>query len=573
MADRAALSVAAVRTNLRTGAAWCAYDPDIYVTTFEVVRGASVIDLEFVSYVGNTMQRHWFGASVIAVDAAHDLALLQLDEARHAPFFIRSFVPPLAMATAPPRVGSAAVAFGAQPTQGPPAIQHLAAGAVSLADREADHRLLCTAALGPADAGGPITDGEGVVVGVSTAGPAEGGMCAAIPVRFVRILHALRDTAFKVDGPLSEWESRPRQTAVGLVAMLPDRVSCLLAPAAGAEIWALSQDGNALLALSTATQGVSSRIILPSGPSRMVPGEVPGQVWVESRLARAFTLVDLHAHALVAILHARQEPSGFTVTRHHLWYTTQEGRLNAINREGTHVETSMVGMAVAPLEILARPSTGPDVLWCDDRDGTLCEFAAGAFLALQPDSSRQQPSADPSAMEYRGYLEASTLRSGWGRYAKTLYSLTERPQYRPGAESLAALLSDPAHDRLYLESVMLALAHPDHIIGTFVTPALDQTTVQPGQNAIVPPIPLLTGVQCWSPDGRFAATGRAVFRTDDCTLVLVLPRSATAASFAPDSCSIYVADLSSGAVLALALPAAPPPPRPADAAPGQARAP
>jgi S1-C subfamily serine protease len=184
--------------------------PEIVATNFHVIEGASG---GHAKLIGQEATRPITGP--VAVDAAHDLALLSVTGIK---------APPLSLSTSgEPNVGDPVYAVG-----NPEGLEGtFSQGIISgVRKTEGTALLQITAAISPGSSGGPVLDERGGVVGVAL-GTFETGQSLnfAIPTAYLRALSSAKWVRYKVSRPSERETRRLRFPALGLRTTRPSKVA------------------------------------------------------------------------------------------------------------------------------------------------------------------------------------------------------------------------------------------------------------------------------------------------------------------------------------------------------------
>ncbi len=566
--DKRCECVVAIRTDHGVGAGWLDYQPSLVVTSYQVVRGCASVDIIVDSYRASDMSRTVSHGEVIAVDVAHDLALVRPHS--DLAMLTRSYDQRdrEILAKEPPAPGAAIVALGHPSVVDPTELEPVTAGTVL----ESEGAIRGVAAIGSAaiqacDIGGPVLDESGAIVGMATDRPLGGGRII-IPAAVIRQLYALRSTCFAVEDGLPAMEARWRespQASVDTLLALEDSIVGL-APGANGTLLALSNDRHALLVIDPRAHRVATRIGLPTDPVAMMPGERANQVWVENRKAQCFEQVDLAAGTVAKTVAVKFEPGSFAVTPTHLWYVNS-GLARVVDLSGAHPEATAKTMHIGMAAIALKPGHDAQTLWCWDGSSSVYEFLATAVVARQlredeikkmPNDFGVEPFNTPPSNLLKPLLNLST-KGGQFMY---------QPDLGP-----PLMLLDPERKRLFVDDVMVEWEHPGAVLGRFTrqTALSEDYALRSCREHR-----LLIGhddrFKALSPDGRFVATGMTVYGIADGAPVLTFPVSTSAVAFAADGGAVLIADGYANAIMAIPLPRAAAPPPAVRAAPPAVKA-
>jgi S1-C subfamily serine protease len=181
----------------------------LVVTNYHVVEGTAELKVE-MQVAASHDKVEIPGATVVAVDAANDLALLELGAAPEAVAAGGGY-PALRMRTETRvRLGEAVYVLGNPGLGNRPLEFSLTKGVVSSPRRELDGVpfIQTSAPINPGNSGGPLLDAEGNVVGVVTAkGINVEAVGFAVPAEAVAALvKRRREAPFAVEKSLEDWE-------------------------------------------------------------------------------------------------------------------------------------------------------------------------------------------------------------------------------------------------------------------------------------------------------------------------------------------------------------------------------
>ncbi len=552
MVAHASPSVVTVTSELGSGSGWIAFERDLVVTNYHVIRHGT----RFLAHAAVVAQGRktsvGFPCDVVAVDLEHDLALLRMRTGSLAD------LAPLGLADKPVRPGEEVVAIGSPAVGATVLGQSVTTGVISSAERTIDGKayLQANAAINPANSVGPLLNADGEVVGVVTAkGGAVEGIGFAVPVKFVKALYDGRATAFLVAEPFASWERRNALKVLADVAgAIPVRsvVNDMMLLSGGTVLVALATDRNKVLAIDTLSGRVACEIFPGTQPLQMQPGAGAHEVWVLCASSKSFALVDCLSGKALSTVHVLHSPIAFAIVRDRIWYVDQGGALVEVGFNGAD-ETVIDLINVRSLAY--SPSGRQGDLLCGSTGAWLACVSAERAIATQRkitstekqmEGFQQKASSGDRAAQER-YVAANNalakLRSDLLDSVTTI-AQPRSPQssYAPQFENcLQSLFLDRAHHRLYFNRCAMDVDHPENLIGVF--PEVEHTLGQDNQvNEFLVRFPYYRQILAVSPDGKYACSGTHLFNAEDFTAVCELPVPTTAVAFAADSRSLYLAD-------------------------------
>lgn len=179
---KTAPSVVVVSTPGGSGSGFCVGRGDILLSNAHVVRSADRVTVTTFAYSKNELVRQDdVGASVIYVNQAEDVAVLQLDPGKRN-------LAPIPVARKSPAAGEKICALGSPGLGGQILTQSISEGIVSAGAREFGGQswLQHTAAVNPGNSGGPLLNEMGEVVGINTLKAFLDGVSFAIPAEKIR---------------------------------------------------------------------------------------------------------------------------------------------------------------------------------------------------------------------------------------------------------------------------------------------------------------------------------------------------------------------------------------------------
>lgn len=544
-----------------TGSGFVAFAEKLVVVSFQVVSGGSAFTLHFP----RTDAVPTAEAKVIAVDADNDLALLAIvdgpDDIVALPLGDERSL----------RAGAEVFTIGGPGQDALLPACTASLGSIASADGKVGgrQRIETTTAFIPGRSGGPLFDLEGRVVGVVTA-PAQGDSRLAVPIDQAYRLYLGREGAFKVPGEFADWEARrPFDALKRHPGAIPvdDLPTSLAIDAQTGLLVALAPEHNQVLIIDTARHAIVKEVATGIDPVEIHTTN-HGSAWVACTTAKTLTLIDLTSGQVQRTLPLLHEPLSFTIASQHIWFLETGGRLGVVPLQGGKPSQ------LTPLEVRAVTATGQsDNLLCGSMKSWLLEINGDQLLRCMARSQvidkalaglKDQEEGNPKVERKGATKRNGNTSPGEQRdlilreQEKTKGMLDDAVKvHRPPAEveldpgaTLQSLLIEPASRLVYYQRCAVKTGDPTRSLGVFTKPdhhLSDNKVVQD----LATRYPWQSQILAISPDGRLAASGTHLFRTDDFTLLEELPIPTPAAVFAADGRTLWIADLVNKQVIGL----------------------
>lgn len=509
-------AVVLLKTESGSGAGFFITPEGVILTNYHVIAGSTNIRVEY-SFEG---LKRTADAVVRAVDAANDLALLQISWPGKLPFLAVE-------AGAPPRVGEAVVAIGSPGVGGSILERSVVTGIVSAEPREIEGRryLQTTAPINPGNSGGPLLSADGKLLGVVTAKAAgKEGIGFAVPVEVAQAFLGRReDAGVKVDGALADWEAKhggPGRSGLALDKALPLPGAPSRLALDDDRLLALTPGDNALHVVSISERKLLKSVATGSDPVEMAP--VPGSrsVWVANAGSRNLVRIDPERGAVMETVALTAPPRSMALTKSQIWFDAGEQGSLRVYSLSDKKEYTLIGVMPGPLGYDARR----DRLMVGTRQG-LVEFDPDRLTTLLKEMNRVRSLPN----EARAVQEQIT---------KTIRTY---PGAGGGGGDYAQLLVHEKSAKLIYDRIVFRLDRPETQLGT-LKPNPYSNSSNPRVKAFMDRYPFLDQVMAVSPDGKLAANGTHVFDLERFTVKLELPMPTSAAAFSKDSKTLWIYD-------------------------------
>lgn len=536
-------SVVVVKTNTGSGAGFVAFAADFIVTNYHVVSGSQSVQVAFIE--GKNTSTHT--ATVVAVDADNDLALLRLSEPSKAKSLEFSDDVGLSAGAEVFTIGSP----GAGTTILTQAVSH---GIMSNPERLIGKQkyIQTDMVISPGNSGGPLMDLAGKVVGVVLAKiTQQENIGFAIPSSLAKVLYREREKKFRVDGELMAWEAKQpferlkrHAGAIPLNAYPTD----LLLDAERDQLIGITPETNKVIFIDLKTRKMA-REIFPSGTDPVdLHFGAPGEVWVANRTSKNLVALDLVGGKIVKNIALMHEPQAFVMVRKSVWFMDSAGQALVIKNTGKDESETALN-----IRSLSTYGAGANVL-CGSTTAWLCEFEPDKFEAAVVRRRALKNALDdlaagvgakagnPQAIEVKRKGLAKEVASNEAILSKVIKTYG-KPAGVEGDFSAKqqSLFVDEPRKRIYFNRCVMELKDPSKVIGVFKSPEhslKNNETLREFWSKN----PALDQIRAVSPDGTVAVSGTHMYNTSDFTVIAELPVPTTAVVFHTDNKTLYFSD-------------------------------
>jgi S1-C subfamily serine protease len=521
------LAVTVVATESGTGSGFFIDSSGYLVTNYHVVSGAGRITVGYLIARPGRVETARADAAVIAVDLAHDLALLRVG--------VRVQVPALPLADRPPRVGEEVVAIGNPGLGGTILERTVTTGILSSAAREIEGvtYLQVSAAINPGCSGGPLLDRRGKVLGVLTAtGIDTENIGFALPADYVRALWGGRDGAFRIAGSLADWEAEQGIEHLYDLAnaiRIDGRIADFQLAEAQGRVYVLDGTNNSLKVISLTDGKVTDSMFVGSEPRILRLDEDLRTAWVYLDGSRDLVRVDLENLEIEETVDVPNGIRRMAVADRGVWYLAQRGGLwyaRTSGREPVGIDRiTGTDVAVHPTKDLLYLAVGSRCINLV-KPRKLLSYAR-KITAL---AGKEHP--DRRDRQHFNQL-VSKAREDCLEQVMVGMSVT--------TSGNCQLIVDREHDRLFFDRGVFALDDLSQLKGIFKPNPISQID-HPLFRELMRRFPALDQILAVSPDGSLVADGTHILDARTFAPVRELPLPTERVSFSADGRQVWFID-------------------------------
>ncbi|HZL72452.1 MAG TPA: serine protease, partial [Planctomycetota bacterium] len=540
VAEKCAPAVVLVTSDTDSGGGCFVAADGLVLTTHRAIAKSEVRTVTYIEGQGDARLRIVAEAEVVAVDLKHDLALLKIQ--------VRKLVPFVTLGDARPAAGDD-VALFTNPVPGTRSIDHVQVrGKVVSLEAMVDGvaHIQTTLPLGQANAGVPVFNKNGDVIGASTLrgeGAAAGSV--AIPVAHLRALIDGRETTFAIKGTFRDWTTKnaggtpgsgpaPKEhpTGIGVGGV----ITRLHLDEERDRIIGLDVDSNCVIVMSLSKRKIERKIPTAMDAVDLQMTVNPDVAWVAHAETKHFLKMDVSDGRIFDRIDGVRF-GRFVPTRNHLWAYGPTSHIVTLKDKS---------VVPNPLKLAA--------LTYDRRKDRLIGLASNwetlKLVEFDPDKLA------PLLREIGEIKKAGATHPKWRELDKMMSDLESQwtmwsvpPRYEEWAPTgwMFSLLTD-CTTRVILNRFSLKRGNMDMVLMRYPLIPVPETASKEMMNALKR-FGRLDNFQDISPDGKWLSTGRHILNaeTGDVKVEFAVPTPDS--KFSGNSKILYVYDLTERAIV------------------------